>query len=204
MIRQFNIDCIEHMKTIPDKHYDLAIVDPPYGIDINMNMGRRQGMGVKHKVKKWDNTSPEAEYFTELFRISKNQIIWGGNYFYLKPCRGFIVWDKLTTEDLSFSMCEFAWSSFDMVSKILRLPIQTENNDRIHPTQKPIKLYKWLLKNYAKEGDKIFDSHGGSGSIMIACDEMGFDLDWCELDKDYFDAAVKRFNDYKKQLKLEL
>lgn len=198
-----NIDCMEGMKRYPDKYFELAIVDPPYGIDVNMNMGRRKGMGKKHKVKGWDISTPDDNYFDELFRVSKNQIIWGANNFAGMPStRGFIIWDKLTPEVLSFSMCEFAWTSFNNVSKIYRKPIQFDNSNRIHPTQKPVHLYKWLLINYAKEGDKILDTHLGSGSSRIAAHDMGFDFTGFELDRDYFLAQEKRFKEQTMQLKL--
>lgn len=193
---------MELMKRYPDKYFELAVVDPPYGIDINMNIGRRAGMGKKHKVKKWDNCSPSDDYFIELKRVSKNQIIWGGNYFYLGYTRGFIIWDKQIPEDLSFSMCEFAWSSFDLVSKIFRLPIQSASNERIHPTQKPVALYDWILKNYAKPGDKILDTHMGSQSSRIAAYKAGFDYVGSELDADYFKDGCRRFEEFRSQLRL--
>ena len=197
-----NEDNIQLMARYPDNYFDLAIVDPPYGIGVNMNMGRRKGMGIKHNVKEWDSTIPNDLYFTELQRVSKNQIIWGANYFNMPSNRGFIIWDKMIPEDLSFAMCEYAYTSFDMVAKIFRKPIQTDNNNRIHPTQKPVALYKWLLDKYAKPGDKILDTHFGSGSIAIACHDYGFDLTACELDKEYFDAAMLRINNHKLQQKL--
>jgi site-specific DNA-methyltransferase (adenine-specific) len=193
---------MELMARYADKYFDLAIVDPPYGININMNMGRRKGMGVKHKNKNWDNSIPNNFYFDELFRVSKNQIIWGGNYFELPPTRSFIIWDKMIPENLSFAMSEFAWSSFDRVSKIFRKPIQTDNANRIHPTQKPQQLYKWLLDKYANKGDKILDTHLGSGSIALACYDYGFELTACELDKEYFDKAMERIKNHTNQTKL--
>jgi site-specific DNA-methyltransferase (adenine-specific) len=199
----YNEDNMTGMSRYPDKFFELAIVDPEYGIEVNMNMGRRKGMGAKHIKKGWDSKPPSDNYFDELFRISKNQIVWGGNYFNMPPTRGFIVWDKKTPEELSFSMCEFAWTSFDCVAKIFKKPIQTENSNRIHPTQKPVALYKWLLKNYAKQGDKILDTHMGSQSSRIAAYDMGFDFYGWELDKDYFDAGNKRFEIYRSQMKLQ-
>ena len=189
-IRLYNCDCMDFMKDIPNKYYELAIVDSPYGIGINqMNMGSRQTVILSKK--KWDDIVPDDNYFDELLRISKNQMIWGGNYFKLSPTRGFIIWDKgETMYGRSFAECEFCWTSFDMSARIIKLsPNQLQ---RIHPTQKPVQLYKWLLTNYAKKGDKIFDSHGGSFSSACACLDMGFEFDGCELDKDYFKAAVKR------------
>lgn len=197
-----NEDNMLLMARYPDNYFDLAIVDPPYGISVNMNMGRRKGMGVKHKNKNWDNETPTKEYFNELFRVSKNQIIWGGNYFQLPPTRSFIIWDKMIPERLSFAMCEFAWSSFDKVSKIFRKPIQTDNSNRIHPTQKPVSLYKWILDKYAKEGDKILDTHLGSGSIAIAAHDYKYELTACELDKEYYDKAIQRITNHTNQQKL--
>lgn len=204
MINLYNCDNMEFMKTIPDKFYDLAIVDPPYGIDVNkMNLG-----SGKYKTEKtWDIYTPIKEYWDELFRVSKNQIIWGANYFtdYLPPSMGWIFWNKNNgTSD--FSDGELAFSSFDRALRMYTFGLtqqpQVDIKNRFHPTQKPVQLYKWLLKNYAKENDKILDTHGGSMSIALACHDLGFDLDLCELDKDYFDAGVKRFEQHKKQLKL--
>ena len=186
-----NMDCMDLMAQYPDKYYNLCIVDPPYGIDINSS-GRCGHYGGKGKM--WDSETPNESYFLELFRISKNQIIWGGNYFNLPPCKCFIIWDKQQPEGVSFASCEFAWTSFDSVAKTFyKSPINADGkNGRIHPTQKPVALYKWLLSNYAKPGDKILDTHGGSMSIAIACHQMGFDLTLSELDKDYYEAGIKR------------
>lgn len=143
-----------------------------------------------NNIKHWD-VAPEDEYFIELFRVSKNQIIWGGNYFGLPPNRCFLIWKKLTiSESFSLAMAEYAWTSFNANAKIFECAPQDKN--RFHPTQKPVKLYQWILKNYAKQGDKILDTHLGSGSIAIACHQMGFDLTACELDKDYFTKAMHR------------
>jgi site-specific DNA-methyltransferase (adenine-specific) len=196
------MDCIEGMKHYPDKYFDLAVVDPPYGISVNMNMGRRKGMGTKHTNKNWDNTAPLGEYFTELFRVSQNQIIWGGNYFDLPPSRCFIIWDKKTPEDLSFAMCEFAWTSFDKVAKIFRKPIQTDNNNRIHPTQKPIPLYDWIFQNYATEGMKIIDTHLGSGSSRISANKYKLNFVGFEIDEEYFNKQEKRYADFASQTRL--
>jgi site-specific DNA-methyltransferase (adenine-specific) len=195
-VKMHNADCMDFMRELPDKYYDLAIVDPPYGIGISSNPVRQM-----HDKKQWDNAIPNEEYFKELFRVSKNQIVWGGNYFPLPPSRGFLIWDKKQPQDFSLAMCEFAWSSIQSPAKIFRFSVLTER-DKIHPTQKPVKLYEWILMNYAKEGDKILDTHGGSGSICIACHNLGFDLDWIELDKDYFDAATKRFKQHAAQLRI--
>jgi site-specific DNA-methyltransferase (adenine-specific) len=196
----YNIDCLEYMATCKDKQFNLAIVDPPYGIDINSNLGLKKGQQKRHKEIKWDSKIPDKVYFIELFRISKNQIIWGGQYFPLGITKCIIWWDKEVADEMSFSSGEMAWTSFNGANKSYKY--RNITNDKIHPTQKPVQLYKWLLKNYAKEGDMIFDSHLGSGSSRIACYEGGFDFVGCELDKEYFDASVKRFEIYKSQLKL--
>ena len=203
MITYTNEDCMELMKRYPDKHFDLAIVDPPYGININNNMGRRKG-DKKSEYKKayWDNEVPNSKYFKELQRVSKNQIIWGGNYFNLSPNKCFIIWQKpQISEAMSFAMCEYAWASFDSSAKIIKM--YGQENDRLHPTQKPIALYKWLLKNYAKQGDLILDTHVGSASSLIACHDMGFDAVGCELDLDYYTESKKRLEYFMKQPKLE-
>ena len=201
-----NADCMDFMRELPDKYYDLAIVDPPYGIEINMNMGRKKGQPKRHEDKDWDNAIPKDEYFKELFRISKNQIIWGGNYFPLPLTKSWIFWDKNVPDGVSFADGELAWTSFDKTlvkAKVKYSGFQgMDNGGKIHPTQKPVQLYEWILMNYAKEGDKILDTHGGSGSICIACHNLGFDLDWIELDKDYFDAATKRFKQHAAQLRI--
>lgn len=199
MITITNEDNMLLMSRFPDKYFDLAIVDPPYGIDINSSGTHFR---EKYDIKIWDKETPKDEYFTELKRISKNQIIWGGNYFLdrLGNCKCFIIWDKKIAEDMSFAMCEMAWTSFKNGAKIYKTTAtQTE---RIHPTQKPVKLYKWILDKYAKEGDKILDTHLGSGSIAIACHDYGFDLTACELDKEYFDKAMERLNNHMAQQKL--
>jgi site-specific DNA-methyltransferase (adenine-specific) len=198
----FLIDCMEGMAQFPDKYFDLAIVDPPYGIGINHNMGRRKGdKPSQYKKVNWDDEAPGKEYFSELLRISKNQIIWGGNYFVLPPTKCFIVWRKPQISDMvSFSMLEYAWASFDSTSKEW-IGISAEN-DRIHPTQKPVALYKWLLANYAKPGDKILDTHVGSASSLIACYDMGFEYIGFEIDADYYEAAQARLNRRKAQIRL--
>jgi site-specific DNA-methyltransferase (adenine-specific) len=200
MINITNEDNMQLMARYPDKYFDLAIVDPPYGIDINkMNMGGRNTI-KPDKNKLWDKSIPTNDYFIELFRVSKNQIIWGGNYFLLPQSQYFAIWDKgETMYGRDFAECEYAWVNKGGTRIFKKNPNQPE---RIHPTQKPVALYKWLLKNYAKEGDKILDTHLGSGSIAIACHDMGFDLTACELEPDYFKAAMKRLTDHQKQLKL--
>jgi site-specific DNA-methyltransferase (adenine-specific) len=199
-------DCMIGMARYPDKYFDLAIVDPPYGININHNMGRRKGdKHSGHKKVKWDNETPNDEYFNELFRVSKNQIIWGGNYFKLPLTGAWLFWDKIMPFDLSFSMGELAWMSIGKTIRKVELRHHgfiNSDTKKIHPTQKPVALYKWLLDKYAKQNDKILDTHLGSGSIAIACHDYGFDLTACELDKEYFDKAIKRIKNHVAQLKL--
>ena len=202
MINITNEDCMDLMARYEDNYFDLAIVDPPYGIDVKTR--------VFDDGKKWDNEIPKKEFFDELFRVSKNQIIWGGNYFldYLSATPCFIIWDKKMTDNHLMSMSEFAWTSFKTKNLIFRQPpvgdrgFYNMDGKRIHPTQKSIKLYEWLLMNYAKENDKILDTHLGSGSIAIACHNLGYDLTGCELDKDYFDAAIKRIKQHQSQQRL--
>ena len=198
-IKLYNADCMEVMKTFKDKQFDLAIIDPPYGVDINSSGTHFK---EKYEVKDWDKATPNDEYFKELKRVSKNQIIWGGNYFLdrLGNCKCFIIWDKKIAEGMSFAMCEMAWTSFRNGAKIYNRTATQLN--RIHPTQKPVQLYKWLLQNYAKEGDTILDTHFGSLSIGIACHDLGFDLTAIELDKDYYEMAKKRLINHQKQLTL--
>ncbi len=200
MITVTNEDNMELMARYPDKYFDLAIVDPPYGIDRNgMNMGN----SVFNKDdKKWDKNTPNDEYFKELFRVSKNQIIWGGNYFDLPPSQYFAIWDKgETMYGRDFAECEFAWVRNGGTRIYKKSPNQP---DRIHPTQKPTQLYRWILDKYAKQGDKILDTHLGSGSIAIACHDYGFDLIACELDKEYYDKAMERINNHVAQLQMFL
>ena len=191
-------DSLEAMKTMPENKYSLAIVDPPYGIGISSNPVRQ-----KHSKKNWDDNIPNKEYFDEIKRTSNNQIIWGGNYFldFLGNSQGFLIWDKKQPEDFSLAMCEFAWSSIQSPAKMFRYSIQTEQNKQ-HPTQKPVQLYKWILSKYAKEGDTILDTHGGSMSHVIACIEMGYSIDCWELDEEYFNKAVERIQNHVKQLNM--
>lgn len=188
----YNMDCMELMRQYPDKYFDLAVVDPPYGIDIN-----RSGRIVKErgwKYKEWDKNIPEKRYFAELCRISFNQIIWGGNYFPLPPTRCFLIWDKKQPDGVSFASCEFAWTSFSESAKTFyKVP---RGYNRIHPTQKPVELYDWIFKNYAKPTDKILDTHLGSGSSRIAAYKAGLSFVGCELDKEYFEAQEKRFKNF--------
>ncbi len=204
-----NEDNMQLMARYPDNYFELAIVDPPYGIDLaNMNMGlgntkkASKKKNRKYSNKDWDNAIPQDEYFVELFRVSKHQIIWGGNYFNLGICHKFIIWDKEIPEGLSFSDCEYAWTSFSGANKMFRYSAYLNKNEKFHPTQKPPQLYKWLLDKYAKEGDKILDTHLGSGSIAIACHDYGFDLTACELDAEYYEKAIQRITNHTNQQKL--
>ena len=201
MINITNEDNMELMARYEDNYFDLAIVDPPYGIGESNNKQRTRKKHVNrviHKAKKWDNEIPSAEYFAELRRVSVNQIIWGANYMvkHLNPSMGWIFWEKKIGGD--FSDGELAYTSFNRALKMFTK--WSGGNNKIHPTQKPVKLYEWLLMNYAKQGDKILDTHLGSGSIALACHNLKFDLTACELDKEYFDAAVKRLKQHQQQL----
>ena len=190
-IEILNVDCMEYMATLEDNAFDLAIVDPPYGIDVTkMNMGSRKTV-TPDASKSWDAAVPDQAYFSELFRVSVNQVIWGGNYFDLPASQYFAIWDKgETMYGRDFAECEYAW----VRSGGTRIHKRSPNDlHRIHPTQKPVKLYDWLLKNYAKEGDRILDTHLGSGSSAIAAHYGGFDFAGCELDEDYYKAACERF-----------
>ena len=196
----YNCDCMDLMKEFPDKYFELAIVDPPYGIgDDKLTSGGTWASKYSKGDASWD-TVPDKTYFDELFRVSQNQIIWGGNYFELPPNRHFIVWDKVSHMP-TMADCEYAWSSIDTNAKIFMHPRNTTES-RIHMCQKPIKLYEWLLGNYAKQGDKILDTHVGSASSLIACDKLGFDYIGCELDTDYFNAATERLEAAKSQVKM--
>lgn len=195
------MDCMDGMAMFPDKFFELAIVDPPYGININCNIGLRKGQRKKREQKNWDSAPPDQEYFQELFRVSRNQIIWGGNYFELPASRSFIIWDKAESMyGRSFAECEFAWSSMDDSARIFKL--SPNDPARIHPTQKPVALYKWLLAKYAKPGDKILDTHVGSASSLIACHQMGFDFVGFELDPDYYRAATERLERARAQVSI--
>lgn len=201
-----NEDNMELMKRYPDNYFDLAIVDPPYGIGISGQKKNKKGKKSDrkyHEEKGWDSAIPPAEYFDELFRVSKNQIIWGANYFveHLSVgTKGWIVWDK-AQHGLTMSDCELAYSSFQKATRIYtkNRAILIREGGTIHPTQKPVQMYEWILDNYAEEGDKILDTHLGSGSIAIACHNRKFDLTACELDKDYFEASIKRIQNHTAQ-----
>ena len=199
LLHLYQMDCMELLRQTPDKHFELAIVDPPYGLGKKLSAGgKTKGFIMSSLHKDWDNLPPNAEYFKELKRVSKNQIIWGMNYFDLPPTRGIICWDKVMGGDTNFGAFELAWTSFDVRSRIFKFCshggfiAEPADLPKIHSCQKPVKLYKWLLENYAKPGDKILDTHLGSGSIAIACHYMGYDLTACELDPDYFNASIKR------------
>ena len=218
MITITNEDNMELMKRYADNYFDLAIVDPPYGINADDN-AYKNGINCKvngfkeHKKGNWDNETPTKEYFIELQRVSKNQIIWGGNYFteYLKPVMSWICWDKMQ-HNFSFADGELAWNSFGNKLKIFQYARGNESGFapkikvgmkiglNIHPTQKPIALYKFCLENYANKGDKILDTHLGGGSIAIACNDYKYDLTACELDTEYYNDAVKRLKTHQQQL----
>ena len=192
----YNLDCMEGMKQFPDKYFELAIVDPPYGIGMDGGSVGYKGFNNFDK-KDWDKSIPDKLYFEELSRVSVNQIIWGGNYFGLRATRCFLVWDKGEGfYNRTYAECELAWTSFDKNTKKYKYdPLaKGDYKGKIHPTQKPISLYKWLLSDYAKQGDKILDTHVGSASSLIACHEFGFQYIGFELDREYFDKATKRLN----------
>jgi site-specific DNA-methyltransferase (adenine-specific) len=233
MITMLNCDCLQYMQTLPDKAFDLAIVDPPYGDansgDFDKERGRFGGRfdryeikntpvartggtwsqkyqiesGLEKDIRHWD-VAPPPEYFEQLFRVAKNVIIWGGNYFALPPQRNFIIWKKLTiSESFSMAMAEYAWTNITGNAKFFEcVPQGNAKTKRFHPTQKPVALYKWLLQHYAKPGDKILDTHGGSGSICIACHDLGYDLTWMELDADYYAKACQRYKNHSAQATL--
>jgi len=208
MIQLHNNDCLEAMKQMDDNHFDLAIVDPPYGIGANkmtLGNGKRK---VYRGQNDWDANPPSKEYFNELFRVSKNQIIWGANHFieqFSKNSSCWLFWDKGTGAN-DFADGELAWTSFNgamrkiFISWVGANAKEKNEIDRIHPTQKPVKLYEWILDKYANEGDKILDTHLGSGSIALACHNRGFDLTGFEIDKEYFDNAVERLRVHQSQL----
>ena len=215
-------DCVQGLKRFNDKHFDLAIVDPPYGIGINKGGHTLAGNGNfkggnfkvaarKYKGGEWDNEPPQKEYFNELFRVSKNQIVWGANHFIERMpinASGWIVWDKDNGESYQAD-CELAWTSFDKAVRkftwrwwgLLQQNMKNKE-ERIHPTQKPVALYKWILMNYANEGDLILDTHVGSGSIREACHELKFSFTGFEIDKDYYEAQEKRFKNFTAQQRL--
>lgn len=213
------MDCIEGMKHYPDKYFDLAIVDPPYGIGASsknfIRKGKQTGKslavsGTKYTAKDWDNYVPDEIYFNELRRVSKNQIVWGGNYFAssLPNSSCWLIWDKVTGDNL-YADAELAWTSFDKAVrkftwmwKGMFQQNMANKEDRIHPTQKPVALYDWIFKNYAKEGDKILDSHLGSGSSRISANKAGLDFTGFEIDEEYFNASEERFKNFVSQTRL--
>lgn len=235
-----NVDCMEYMRTLPEKAFDLAVVDPPYGVGsvtymprkrekavggfidhyditiatLDMNQRKKVKVDIVHKgdspetIRNFgdENVSPGPEYFEELFRVSKHQIIWGGNYFLLPPSRGFLIWKKSTVaESFTMAMAEYAWMSFNENAKVFEgAPQGTQSDPRIHPIQKPVALYAWIFSRYAKPGDKILDTHLGSGSSRIAAWDAGLDFVGCEIDKDYFEAQELRFQAHAAQLNLFL
>ena len=201
----YNMDCMDGMKQFPDKYFDLAIVDPPYGLgDRLVNGGHKKNPMERYRKsyegKRWD-VAPGVDYFIELFRVSKNQIIWGGNYFDLPPTRGIVAWDKKQMMP-TFSRWEYAWTSFDCPAKMYERRAQENDGQRFHPTQKPVALYKWLLNNFAKSGDKILDTHVGSASSLIACRESGFQYVGFEIDEEYFKMAQKRLRAVEAQMNI--
>ena len=207
-----NEDNMVLMARYPDNHFELSIVDPPYGLgDRLIKGGAKGGMGslrklADNKIVNWDNETPNANFFKELQRVSKSQIIWGGNYFidYLNSTDGLIIWDKMNGTN-PMADAEIAWQNIKGTTRIFRWHhFSGGKTNKIHPTQKPVALYKWLLTNYAQTGDKIVDTHLGSGSIAIACHELGFELTACELDAEYYEAAHKRFKQQTAQLRLNL
>lgn len=213
----YNMDCMEAMKQFPDKFFDLAIVDPPYG-GANSDIGgeRRSGQRFDRykagrtggtwaskygkKIVAWD-TAPKQEYFDELFRVSRQQIIWGGNYFHLPPTRCFLIWRKLSiSESFSMAMAEYAWTSFNSNAKVFEYPPQGDRDDRrFHPTQKPVALYNWILSRFAKPGYKILDTHAGSASSLVACHRAGLDAWGFEIDVEYYRMAKERLDKEKAQ-----
>lgn len=203
-IKLLNCDCMEYMRSLPDNAFQLAVYDPPYGINIGNGLGNGRKDYKTHKS--WQMCSPGREYFDELRRVSRNQIIWGGNYFtdVLPPCDNWIIWDK-KNPGLTFSEAELAWCSVHRKIRIFaRCTTARDVCGRIHPTQKPVELYRWLLRNYAQPGDRILDTHLGSGSSAIAAYDLGFDFVGTEIDETYYDAAVKRFSEYASQKRLEI
>jgi site-specific DNA-methyltransferase (adenine-specific) len=201
MIDLKNMDCLEAMKQMDDNQFDLAIVDPPYGLGKKTTSGgEKRNSNARFDNHTWDDSIPNDEYFIELIRVSAEQIIWGGNYFpflWSNACRGLITWDKMVYIP-TMSQIEYAWYSKDKLPKLIR--INNNDHNRIHPTQKPVKLYEWILDNYANEGDKILDTHLGSGSIALACHNRGFDLTGFEIDSEYYNNAVERLRVHQSQL----
>ena len=199
LIRAYNSDCMLAMEGMRENEYELAIVDPEFGIGIGNSPRLVKDKGLV--AKDWDNKTIDDSYFCRVKNISSNQIIWGGNYYSLGPSKHCIIWDKVQPITFSFGMFDFAWTSFSKPNKIFKQSVLHEKN-KIHPTQKPVSLYRFLIQNYATPGDRILDTHGGSMSIAIACHMEGYDLDIWEKDEEYFEAAVKRFKAYSSQLNM--
>ena len=206
MIEITNEDNMQLMARYPDNYFDLAIVDPPYGINASKGVGKYSLRKYGNTDKKWDKETPNQDYWNELFRVSKNQIVCGANYFmeFLYSTKSFVCWVKNNPAP-TFAQAELLWTSFDINGKVYDSGKQIihqiqKDGGSMHPTQKPVALYEWILMNYAKENDKILDTHLGSGSISLACHNLKFDLVACELDKEYYDAAIKRLNNHQKQL----
>ena len=221
----YNMDCMEALKDFPDKYFELAIVDPPYGIGaddfknasgyhgkqsasvkaknrLNQGSGKLKNRVLNRSNCSWDTKRPDKAYFDELFRVSKNQIIWGGNYFELPPTRGIIVWDKLQAWE-NFSQVELAWTSFDKPAALVKMRNSgSYTGGKIHPTQKPVELYCWLLNKYAKHGDKILDTHVGSASSLIACHKLGFEYTGFEINEEYYKMATERLETEKNQVNI--
>lgn len=193
----YNTDCMEYLRSVPDKFFELAVVDPPYGLDAKSTTGRgklKNRCLNRGNIQAWD-VRPSESYFTELFRVSRNQVIWGGNYFPLPPTRCFVCWDKRQVWE-NFSQCELAWTSFNKPAKHVSIANRGGEGDKakFHPTQKPVALYAYLYRQFASPGDKILDTHLGSGSSRIAAYKMGLDFYACEISKEYFDAQEERFS----------
>ena len=197
----YNEDCVEGLKRFSDNHFDLAVVDPPYGLGESVVNSGGRFKRYHNKNGNWDIKIPTDEYFEELFRVSKNQIIWGGNYFALPANKCFIIWDKLQPEGISFAMAEYAWCSFDKVAKICKQRTQGQEQ-RFHPTQKPIYLYDFIFKHFAEPNNLILDTHLGSGSSRIAAHKAGLNFTGFEIDKDYYELQEKRFKDFVSQLRM--
>lgn len=193
------MDCVAGLRHYPDNYFDLAVVDPPYGLGDKLTQGGTWASKYAKGDASWD-IAPPQEYWNELFRVSKNQIVWGGNYFGLPPNRCFIIWDKVAHMD-TLADCEYAWTSFDRNAKIFK-HVRNTSETRIHICQKPIKLYEWIYKNFAVEGNLILDTHVGSGSSRIAADKAGLNFVGFEIDEEYFNAANKRFDNFKSQTRL--
>lgn len=201
----YNMDCMDAMRSMPDKCFDLAVVDPPFGIGASeMTMGK--GKKSWCKGKGWDNAPPNKEYFEQLFRVSKNAIIFGGNYFDLPKTKSWLIWDKGLYGKTTFADCELAWTNIDINARIIQIRydgfLGADKDGRIHPTQKPVALYRWIFQHYAKPGDKILDTHLGSGSSRIAAYDAGLDFTGYEIDRDYFEKQEERFRAHTAQMSL--